>query len=236
MASIQSAVTFGLAAILTLCAYAVPAAAAGDTLRTTLGYYDRSLLITTTGKATQRIEPDQVTIQVKLTGSGEDVGAVVTALNAKKKELIEAAQGVNGESANAQVTTLDVREDRRNRRNKGNSEEAYQGTMQLSLTMKISGDPLVLIAEVTNGRVEGISRTRFQVSDPKGNSDELKEKALADARKQAEEKAKLLQTKLGRLVNVNYRENPRRSTYGHGATSLTVRATATFERQDAKEE
>ncbi|MCP5082983.1 MAG: SIMPL domain-containing protein [Alphaproteobacteria bacterium] len=236
MALIQLAKTFGLAAIIALSAFSGSAAAGSDKSRAALGYYDRSLLITTTGKAPQQVEPDQVTIQVKLTGVGEDVGAVVTALSAQKKELIEAAQGVNDNMASAQVISLDVRENRRNRRNKGNSKEAFQGTVQLSLSMKISGDPLALIAKVTNGRVEGISRTRFEVSDSNGNHDELKKQALADARKKAMEKAELLEIKLGRLVNVNYRETPRRSNYGNGATSLTVRATATFQRQDKKDD
>ncbi len=235
MALIQSAKSFCLAAIIALSALSGPAAGS-DKSRAALGYYDRSLLITTTGKATQQVAPDQVTIQVKLSGFGEDVGAVVSALNAQKKELIEAAQGVNDSMASAQVITLDVRENRRNRRNKGNSEEAYQGNMQLSLTMKISGDPLALIAEVTNGRVEGISRTRFEVSDTNGNTDELKKQALADARKKAMEKAALLEAKLGRLVNVNYRETPRRSNYGNGAATLAVRATATFQREGANDD
>ncbi|NNF80414.1 MAG: SIMPL domain-containing protein [Rhizobiales bacterium] len=233
MALIQSAITFGLTAIIALSTYSVPAAAGSDNLRAAVGYYDRSLLITTIGKATRQVKPDQVTIQVKLTDVGEDVGAVVTALNSQKKALIEAARGVNDNGASAQVITLDVRENRRNRRNEGDSKEAYLGTMQVSLTMKISGDPLALIAEVTNGRVEGISRTRFEVSEATGDNEELKQQALADARKKAMEKAKLLEIKLGRLVNVNYLETPRRSNYGHGATSLTVRATATFQRQDA---
>ena len=234
MAFIQSAKTFGLAAFIAFCACTVPAAAGSDKLRAAIGYYDRALLITSTGKAIQQIEPDQVTIQVKLAGYGEDVGAVVAALNTQKKELIEAAQGINENKASAQVVTLDVRENRRNRRKKGNAEEAYQGTMQLSLTMKVSGDPLELIAEVTNGRVEGISRTRFEVSEAKGNTEELKKQALAQAREQAEKKAKLLETKLGKLVNVHYRETPRHSNYGNGVTSLTVQATATFQRLDTK--
>lgn len=236
MAFIQSVTAFGLATIVAFSAYTVPASAGNEKLRAALGYYDRSLLITTTGKAAQQVEPDQVTIQVKLTGFGEDVGAVVNALNAQKKELVDAAKGVDDTMAKTQVVTLDVRENRRNRRNKGNSKEAYQGTMQLSLTMKVSGDPLELIAKVTNGRVDGISRTRFEVSESKANNDELKKLALADARKKAEEKAKLLETKLGRLVNVNYRETPRRSSYGNGHTMMTVRATATFQRQDAKDD
>ncbi len=236
MAFIQSVKTFGLATIVALSAYTVPATAGNEKLRAALGYYDRSLLITTTGKAAQQVEPDQVTIQVKLSGFGEDVGAVVTALNAQKKELVEAAKGVDDAMAKTQVVSLDVRENRRNRRNKGNTKEAYTGTMQLSLTMKVSGDPLELIAKVTNGRVDGISRTRFGVSDSEGSNDELKKQALADARKKAEEKAQLLETKLGRLVNVNYRETPRRSNFGSGSTMMTVRATATFQRQDAKED
>lgn len=227
---------FGLAMAVSLSAFSASNAAASDRVRAALGYYDRTLLITTTGKATQQVQPDQVTIHVKLTGYGEDVGAVVTALNDQKNGLIEAAEGANETDTSAQVVSLDVRENRRNRRNKGEPEEAYQGNMQLSLTMKISGDPLTQIAKVTNGRVEGISRTRFEVSETAGDIDELKRQSLAEAREHAEEKAKLLQTKLGRLVNVNYRETPRRSGYGSGAASLTVRATATFERQDAKEE
>ncbi len=236
MAFIQSAKTLGLATIIAFSAYAAPAAAGNDKLRAALGYYDRSLLITTTGKASQHVEPDKVIIQVKLTGFGEDVGAVVSALNSQKKELAEAAQGVDKAMAKTQVISLDVRENRRNRRNKGNSKEAYQGTMQLSLTMKISGDPLDLIAKVTNGRVDGISRTQFGVWDSNDSNDELKKQALADARRKAEEKAKLLETKLGRLVNVNYHETPRRSSFGSGNTMMTVRATATFQRQDAKED
>ena len=233
--ALNSVKTLGLAVIIALSAASAPAVAGNNKLSTALGHYGRAQLITATGKATKQIQPDQVTIQVKLSGFGEDVGSVVTALKTQKKELLGSAQGANDNMARASVISLDVRENRRNRRNKGNSKEAYQGNMQLSLTMKIGDDPLALIAKVTDGRVEGISRTRFEVSDPSVNTDELKKQALADARDQAMEKAKLLQIKLGRLVNVTYRETPRRSNYGNGAAALTIRAMASFQRGDAKD-
>lgn len=258
MALAKTMHTVGITSLIALSALCTPVQAAGEAktprtvqlaantptpaldrealrLRSVLRRYDRAMLITVSGKATKSIQPDQMTIQVKLSGFGEDVGAVVLALNSQKKEMLKAAEKAADQMVSAHVTSLDVREDRRRRRDNARSQDAYQGHMQLSLTMKFAGDPLELIAKVTNGRVDAISRTRFEVSEGDVDTKELKAAALADARKEAQEKAELLGTKLGQLLNVNYHETPRRSSYGHGPSMVTVRATATFQRADGND-
>lgn len=51
----------------------------------------------------------------------------------------------------------------------------------------------------------------------------------------ADVEARAPKQKLGRLVNVNYHETPRRSSYGNGPSMLTVRALASFQREDDQE-
>ncbi len=231
MTFVRSLKSLGVAAAVALMALGGSASASKLSFNSGQAYMDRTLLITASGKASKQIEPDQVTLQVKLSAAGKDVGSVVLALNNRQNRLLDAAKGEGADVVSSSVSALDVREDRRSRRKNGNPDEAYKGTMQLSLTMKFSNNPLALIAKVTDGLVEGISRTRFGVSDQESGTEALKAEALANARKQAEAKAKLLNAKLGRLVNVTYRETPHRSSYGNGAATLQVRAMATFQRE-----
>lgn len=196
-----------------------------------LNSYNPAANVTAYGKASREVPPDLVTIKVKLVGKGKDVGTAVAALNAKKKALLGEVAGAGAKLVRSQVTSLDVREKRRRRSEATPAQENYQGHLQVALTMKTAGDPLDLIAKVTDGRVEAITQTRFEVSAAAQDTTELKQQALADARKRAEEQAGLLKAKLGRLINVSYRESPRRAPYG-GASIITVHATAVFARED----
>ena len=220
---VQYSRALGLITLFAVFTLGGPAAASDRTL-------NHALLITATGNASKTVEPDQVTLQVTLSGVGRDVGSAVADLNAQKTELLQVAQAEGVNLTGTRVTALRVRENRRRRPIKILRDDEFSGTLQLSLSLQFEGDPLAMIAKLTAGRVDGITQTRFQVSDRNFDSDALKEEALADARKRAMEKAKLLQTNLGKLVNVTYRETPRRSSYSGGGAALTVSATAVFER------
>ena len=74
-----------------------------------LKFRDRTLLIRANGTAKRQIPPDQVTFQVKISGFGANVGAVIAGLNAQKKALLATEQDAGVTVKNAQVASLDVR-------------------------------------------------------------------------------------------------------------------------------
>ncbi len=235
MGFIQFARTLGLTAFVATVLWS-GSATASDVLRASPGVLKHLLPITVTGTASKRVSPDQVTMQVTVSASGPDVGSVVEDLNAQKQELMRAAEAEDAELISADVSSLNVRDTGSRRRNKQDGDRNYQGRMQVGLILRFSGDPLELIAKVTDGRVDGISGTRFQFSGQGVDSEALRQAALEDARERAQKKAELLETKLGRLLNVNYRETPLRNLHGSSGRELTVRANATFARDETKQE
>ena len=152
-----------------------------------------------------------VTVNFDLSAQGSDAGKTISALAEKKDLLVKAAKGLNIAVLRTSTSSLNVRSRSvrsftadGNRTNKN----VFEGKMGVLFTFKAGEDVLVNIGKIADDRVSSVSRMQFSFSQGEWEkqSADLKKRAMAKARANAEDQAEQQGRTLKNMTRSSFRE------------------------------
>lgn len=178
----------------------------------------KSTTFDVSGEGKVTIKPDIASVSVGIQSSGSSVKAVQDQINSSINKISEAVKGLGIDSKDIQTTNYNINPEYDF--SAGQRIKGYTASTNLYIKVRqIDKVNQVIDAATSNGanQVYGIN---FEVDDKSTAQNEARQKAVADARKKAEDAAKIAGFRLGRIVN--YSEN----LGGFGGPVPLMRATA----------
>jgi len=206
-----------------------------DTIRKSLGKrrlgYGRP--IRSSGIINGTMKADLVTVNFDLSAQGSDAGKTISALAEKKDLLVKAAKELNIAVLRTSTSSLNVRSRSvrsftadGNRTNKN----VFKGKMGVLFTFKAGEDVLVNIGKIADDRVSSVSRMQFSFSQGEWEkqSADLKKRAMAKARANAEDQAEQQGRTLKNMTRSSFREPRRRTRNLQQLIDVQVTARVTY--------
>ena len=156
------------------------------------------------GEGKVSITPDIAVVSTGITADGTTVKAAQDQINAVIKKVFDAVKGLGVKADDIQTTNYNINP---KYDFQSGSQRVTGYTASTTLTIKVREMDKVnqVIDEATGNGANQINGLSFDVSDRTKAEDEAREKAVADAKKKAEQAAKVAGFNLGRLIN--YQEN-----------------------------
>jgi uncharacterized protein len=169
------------------------------------------------GEGKVSISPDIAVLSIGVTANGNTVTEAQNQINSKINQVSEAIKALGVDSKDIQTNSYSVNPNYDF--NSGTQRiTGYNATTNLSIRVKKLDNINAVIDTSTQNGANQVNGLSFDVEDRTEAENEARQKAIEDAKKKAQQAAKIAGFKLGNLVN--YQEN----FSGNGPIPLPARA------------
>ncbi len=155
--------------------------------------------LSVTGEGTVEVVPDTAFVDVGVSvNNAETVEVAQKSINDTNKKIVDAMTKLGVRKADIKTSNYSIYP------NYGNDQQisGYNGNVTASIKTKNTAIVSQVIDEATKAGANQVQGVRFTVDDPGKFREEARNKAIQDAKDQAEKLAKSLNIKLGKVVNI----------------------------------
>ena len=181
-------------------------------------------------RLTREVKADLVVLSVGIKADGENAGKAVSALDAKKKSILDAIKSSGFDVASGEVSALRVYNRNRSKYVNGQRTNVgtFQGSMSIEFTFKAGENVLADVAKIAGDRVTNINSMRYKFSKQAWDvaATELKAEAFEKATQNAKQKAEQRNATLGTLMTKTVNDPYRRSQRGLRKRTMQMRVNA----------
>jgi len=148
------------------------------------------------------ISPDTAYVDAGITVQNvRTVKEVETAINTVNNKIIEAMQQLNIPKEDIKTTNYSIFPDY-NYENNANTIRGYNGTVVISIKVKDIEKASRVVEAATTAGANQINGVRFAIDKPELYREQARQKAIDNAKEQAQKLAKTLGIRLGRVSNI----------------------------------
>ena len=154
------------------------------------------------GEGKVDVVPDTATIQAGITAEGRTVQEVESKINEVNNRLIDSVSKLGIDKKDIKTTNYSINPSYDFTPNGRNNISGYAGNAALTITVrKLELVPKIITAATEAGSNQ-VYNSGFTVDDPSKYREEARNKAIQNAKEQAQKLAKDLGIKLGRIINI----------------------------------
>lgn len=164
----------------------------------------KSTTFDVTGEGKVSVKPDIAVVNVGVQANGATVKAVQDQLNTNINKVSDAIKKINIDAKDIQTQSYNIQPNI-DYREPSQKVTGYSARSNLHIKVRQIDQVNAVIDAATANEANQIGGISFEVDDKTKAENEAREKAVAEAKKRAEQAAKVAGFKLGRIIN--YKEN-----------------------------
>jgi uncharacterized protein YggE len=147
------------------------------------------------------VTPNSATVSIGIVENGTTAKEVEQAISTANNKIVAAVQGLGIAKKDIKTTNYSINPNYSYDGGR-NTINGYVGNATLSVTVKDTTKLSDVIVAATNAGANNISDTQYKLDNPEKYQEEARNKAIANAKEQAQKLSNQLGIKLGKVVNI----------------------------------